>query len=85
MINDKEDEVNEELLASVIKKYQIGLEKSKRGSDFIFDCIHLLYYKCHKMNLNYGGSYIAYSDWRKNKKTPINPINKKDNNAFNML
>ena len=28
------------------------------GSDFIFDCVHLLYYKCHKINPNRGGSYI---------------------------
>ena len=27
---------------SLIKKYQIGLEKSMRGRDFIFDCVHSL-------------------------------------------
>ena len=29
-----------------------------RGSDFIFDCVDLLYYKCRKINPNRGGSYI---------------------------
>ena len=48
MINDKPDEVIKELFDSLIKKYQIGLEKSMRGSDIIFDSLHLLYCKCHK-------------------------------------
>ena len=52
-----------------------------RGSDFIFDCVHLLYYKFHKRNPNCGGSYIDSPDWIKNKAT-INPINKRDNKFF---
>ena len=38
-------------------------------------------YKCHKINLNRGGSYINSPDWIK-KKAIINPINKKDNKCF---
>ena len=33
-----------------------------KGSDFIFNCVHLLYYKCHKVNPNHGGSYIDSPD-----------------------
>ena len=33
--------------------------------------------ECHKINLNRGGSYIDSSDWIKNKKAAISPINKK--------
>ena len=55
MINDKVDEVIKKLFDSLI-----GLEKSMRGSDFIFDCVHLMYYKCHKINPNRGGSYIDF-------------------------
>ena len=36
MINDKEDEVIE-LFQSLLSRYQIGLETSMKGSDFIFD------------------------------------------------
>ena len=36
-----------------------------RESGFIFDCVHLLYYKCHKVNPNQGGSYVDSSDWIK--------------------
>ena len=50
MINDEPDEVMEELFQSLLFMYQIGLETSLRGSDFIFDCVQLLYYKCHKIN-----------------------------------
>ena len=39
-----------------------------RGSEFVFDYVQLLYYKCHKINLNHGGSYIDSPYWIKNKK-----------------
>ena len=48
-----------------------------RGSELVFDYVQLLYYKCHKMNLNGGGSYIDSPDSIKSKKATINPINKK--------
>ena len=53
-----------------------------KGSEFVFDYVYLLYWKCHKINLNHGGSYIDSPDWLKNKKAKINPINKKDNKCF---
>ena len=37
-----------------------------RGSEFVFDYVHLLYYKCHKINLNLGGSYTDSTDWTNN-------------------
>ena len=39
-----------------------------KGKDFIFDCVHLLYYQCHKINFKRGGSYIDSPDSIKNKK-----------------
>ena len=47
------------------------------GSDFIFDCVQLLYYKCHKINPNRGGSYIDSPVEIKSKKATINLINDK--------
>ena len=41
-MNDKADEVTEELFESLLPRHQIGLEMSKRGSDFIFNCVHFL-------------------------------------------
>ena len=46
-----------------------------KSSDFIFDGVTVLHYKCHKINLKCGGSDIDSPDWRKNKKITINSIN----------
>ena len=53
-----------------------------KGSEIVFDYVHLLYYKCHKINANRGGPYIDSPDWVKSKKVKINPINKKYNKCF---
>ena len=55
------------------------------GSDFVFNYVHLLYYKCHEINRNCGGSYMDSNDWIKNKKARKNPIKKKITNVFNTL
>ena len=81
MINDEADEVAKELFDSLKNRYQSNLELMK-GSKFVFDYVHLLYYKRHKINPNRAGSYIYSPDWIKNKKATINPINKKDNKCF---
>ena len=49
-----------------------------KGSDFIFDSIQLMHYKCHEVNFKRGGSYIDSPDWIKNKKGTINPRNEDD-------
>ena len=77
MINGKEDEVIEELF-QYLSRYQVGFETSLKGSDFIFDYVNLLQYKCHRINFKCDRSYIDSPDWIKNKKATINPINKKD-------
>ena len=40
-----------------------------KGSEFVFDFVHLLYYKCHKINPNRAGSYIYSPDCVKKKAT----------------
>ena len=52
-----------------------------KGSEFVFNYLHLMYYKCHKINPNHGGLYADSPNWIKNKKATINLINKKDKNA----
>ena len=58
------DGVNEVIgeFLSLLSKYQISLETTMGCSDFIFDCVNLMYYKCHKINFNRGGSYIDSPD-----------------------
>ena len=82
MINDRTDEVIEELLKSLRNRYQNNLEESMKGSQSVFDYLHLLYYKCHKINPNRGGSYINSPDQTKNKEATKSFINKKDNKCF---
>ena len=67
MINDKADEFLEDLFQSPLSRYQIGLKTTMKGFSFIFNHVHLLQQKCHKINLNYGGWYTDSPDWIKNK------------------
>ena len=62
MISDEADEVTRELLNSLKNRYQNNLE-SMRGSEFVFDYVHLLYSKCHEINPNCAASYIDSPDW----------------------
>ena len=52
-----------------------------KGSESIFGRVDLLYYKLHKISLNWGGSYTDSPKWLKNKKATINPKNN-DNKYF---
>ena len=54
-----------------------------RGSDFIFDTVQLMRYKCHNVNCKPGGSYIDSPDWIKNKKNNNNIQKIKKINVFN--
>ena len=64
MINVEADEVIKEHSDSLKNRYQNNLE-SMKCSEFVFDYVQLLYYKCHKINANCGGLYIDSPDWIK--------------------
>ena len=81
MISNEADEIIKRLFDSLKNRYQNNFQ-SVRDSEFFFDYVHLLYYKCHKINFNRGGSYIVSPYQIKNKKVAINPINKKDNKCL---
>ena len=81
MISDVTDEIIEKLFNSLKSRCQNNLQLM-RAKDFVFVYLQLLYYKCHKINLNRGGLYIDFPDWIKNKKKTMNPVNKKDNQCF---
>ena len=78
--NDANEVVNE-VFESLCSRYQGNLETSMRGSDFIFDSVQLMYYKCHKVNFRHGDSYIDSPDWIKKKKATIN-LQNTDNTCF---
>ena len=78
MTYDNANEVIKEIFESLLSRYQIGLEKSMKENEFIFDSIQLLCYKYSKINFKHGGSYIESPNWIKNKKTTINLKNNDD-------
>ena len=59
MISDEAIEVIKKLFGSLKNRYQNNLQ-SMRSSEFVFNYVQLLYYECHKINLNHmnhGGSW----------------------------
>ena len=56
-----------------------------KKSDFIFDDVHFLPYKCHKTNPNLNGSYTEFLDCTSNKKTAIDLMKKVIIIALNTL
>ena len=74
VINDEVNEVIKGIFDSLKNSFQNNLELIK-GSEFIFDYVHLLHYKCHKINPNRNGLDISSPDWI--EKTTINITKKK--------
>ena len=48
-MNDKADEIIEELFDSLKNRYQNNIEWMK-GNEFVFDYVQFFYNKCHKIN-----------------------------------
>ena len=78
MTHDNANKAIEEIFELLFSRYQFRLETSMRGSDFIFDGVNLLYYKCHKVNCKRGNSYTDSPDWIKKKTKKINLKNEDD-------
>ena len=67
------NEVVDKLFQSLLSRYQGNLETSMRGSEFMFDSVQLMHYKCHKANFKCGDLYIDFLDWINKKNATINP------------
>ena len=46
-----------------------------KGSEFVFDSIELLHYKCHTISLNCDWSYVDSPKCLKSKKAAVDPKN----------
>ena len=75
MISNEADEFIKNVVDSLKNRSQSNLQSIK-GSEFVFNYIQLLYYKCHRITFNRSRSNIDSSDRMNNKKTTINYINK---------
>ena len=80
-MGNETDAIIEEFFKSLLQKYQEGLEESmRRGSNFVFDSVDLLYCHLQKTSLKrIGSSYIDSPEWLQNKKATMNPKNNDDN------
>ena len=78
MFGDDNDDIIDQLLESLLKKYEENLRNKMRGSEFEFDGVNFLYYEFNKTSINRGGSYIDSPKWLKDKKSTINPKNNDD-------
>ena len=67
VINDEAEKVIKELSDSLKNRFQNNLESTK-GSKFVFDYVHLWYYKFYKINPNCSRSNIDSPDSIKTKK-----------------
>ena len=65
MIGYETDDVIEKLFESLKKRYQKGLERKMKGSQFVSESIDSLYYSLHKISLNRWESYIESPSWLK--------------------
>ena len=81
MIGSETEEVTENLIMSILQKYQDNLQNKMKGSDFIFNGINYLYYDLNRITISKGGSYIESPKWLKDKKCTINQKNT-DNKCF---
>ena len=81
IIGSETEEVAENLIMSILQKYQDNLQNKMKGSDFIFNGINYLYYDLNRITISKGGSYIESPKWFKDKKCCINQ-NSNDNKCF---
>ena len=65
---DDPEEIIEELFESLLSRYKIGLDMQMRGSNFIFDFVNLIYYKCHKINFDAVVHILIFWTGKKTKK-----------------
>ena len=76
------DEVINILFNTMLQRFQEAMKTSKKGSEFIFENVDLLYYYFHRIDMRRGESYIETLKWLENKKATINPKNINDDNCF---
>ena len=72
------NKVVKEIFESLLTRYQNNLEASMRQSEFMYNAVQLLHYKCHKVNFKRGSSYVDSPVWVKKKKATMNPKNDDD-------
>ena len=68
MISYATDEIIQERFDLLLHKCQVRLEKSMKGSNFLFDYVSGMLYMCNKISHNFGESYIDFLNESKARK-----------------
>ena len=74
MVHDNADDIVDTLFRKLLSRHQNSLQTSMRRSDFNFDSVQILYYKCHWITLDMVDHILILCI--KKKKATINPKNK---------
>ena len=72
MIGNNINEIFKENYGSPLFRYQKKRKKMK-GSDFLFDYVDRLHFKCHEISLERHSLYLKYPRWLKNQNATIKP------------
>ena len=64
---DNANDINNKLFESLRSRYKGNSKISMERSDFVFNSVQSLYFKCHRINFRCGGSYIDSRDWIKKR------------------
>ena len=62
---DNASQIVDDFVNTRLSRYQGNLETTMRGSDFIFQSVQLLHYKCYRRNFRRDRLYIDSPDWIK--------------------
>ena len=81
MMGANTNEMIRNVFNSLSRRYQVGLQKSMRGSEFVFDYVESLNYIFHKIDMKRSESYTETPDCIKKKKATIN-VKKDDEKCF---
>ena len=79
MPSSNTNEIIEQLLTSLHKKFDDDLVLSRESSSFVYESVEECNLHFHKIDLRRGASFIDTPEWLKNKKA-VNPQN--TNNAY---
>ena len=76
------NEILEQLLTSLLEKFNDDLQLSRESSNFVYESVEECNIHFNKIDLRRGASFIDTPEWLKHKKATINPQNKNDVYCF---
>ena len=82
MPSSNTNEILEQLLTSLLEKFNDDLQLSRESSNFVYESVEECNIHFNKIDLRRGASFIDTPEWLKHKKATINPQNKNDVYCF---